>query len=247
MIELAQVVAGWPMAISMAAAVASQGLRAGRRRTALNEALHELRRPLQAVALASGPRFAAAGAGGDAIELAAAALERLDREINGGSPAPAWGTVDGHSLADAAIERWRRRAQLAGASLELRWNAGRAAVSGDRCALAQALDNLIVNAIEHGGPTIVISARRREGRLRIAVADSGRGSRPPSRDRAPAAITRFSGRRRHGHGLAVVRQIVSSHGGRFALRRSERGTLAVLELPLVEVGERLARERRVAL
>jgi len=237
-IELAQLVAGWPMAISMAAAVAAQGLRAGRRRTVLNEALHELRRPLQAVALASGPRLATAGAGGDAIELAAAALERLDREINGGSPAPAWGAVDACSLVDSAVERWQRRAQLADASLDLRWNAGRATVGGDRHALAQALDNLIVNAIEHGGPTIVISARLLEGRLRIAVADSGRGSRRPSGSRGPAAIARLSGRRRHGHGLVVVRQVVSSHGGRFALRRSERGTLAVLELPLIEVGER---------
>ena len=59
------------------------------------------------------------------------------------------------------------------ASLELRWNAGRAVVNGDRCALAQALDNLIVNAIEHGGPTIVVAARRRNGRLRIAVVRLG--------------------------------------------------------------------------
>lgn len=233
MIEPAQIVAGWPLALSMAATVAAQGLRAGRRRSALNEALHELRRPLQVVALAAGPELPSGG-GEDAMELAAAALERLDREINGRPPAPAWGTVDGHSLVQAAVGRWQARAKLADGSLELRWNAGGAVLSGDRCALAQALDNLIVNAIEHGGPTIVVAGRVREGRLRIAVVDSGRALRPRSRRARPAeAIARLAGRQRHGHGLGVVRRVASAHGGHFALRRSERGSLAILELPSV--------------
>jgi signal transduction histidine kinase len=234
MIEPAQIVAGWPLALSMAATVATQGLLAGRRRNALNEALHELRRPLQAVALASGPRLAASG-GEDPMELAAAALERLDREINGGPPAPVWGAVDGHSLVDSAVRRWQARAKLCDGSLDLRWNAGRAVVNGDRPALAQALDNLIVNAIEHGGPTIVVAARLREGRLRIAVVDSGRASRPRSRRSSPVeVVARISGRRRHGHGLGVVRRIAVAHDGRFALRRADGGSLAVLELPLAE-------------
>jgi signal transduction histidine kinase len=233
MIEPAQIVAGWPLALSMAATVAAQGLRNGRRRTALNEALHELRRPLQVVALAARPEPPSRG-GGDAMELAAAALERLDREINGGPPAPAWGTIDGRSLVHSAVGRWQARAKLAEGSLELRWNAGRTVLSGDRCALGQALDNLIVNAIEHGGPTIVVAARVRDGQLRIAVVDSGQALRPRSRRNNPAeVVARFAGRTRHGHGLGVVRRVASAHGGRFALRRSPRGSLAVLELPIL--------------
>jgi len=235
MTELAQIVAGWPLVISMAATVAAQSLRNGRRRSAINEALHELRRPLQAVALAAGPAVATPGGGEDPMELAAAALERLDREINGGPLAPVWGRVETRSLAQAAVVRWQARAKLADGSLELRWNAGRAIVDGDRCALTQAIDNLIVNAIEHGGPTIVVTARRREGRLRIAVVDSGCASRPRSRGRgAQEAISRLSGRRRHGHGLVVVRRVAAAHGGRFALSRAAAGSLAVLELPLAD-------------
>jgi signal transduction histidine kinase len=229
MIEMAQIVAGWPMVASMAATAAAQGLWTGRRRSALNEALHELRRPLQAVALASGPAFAAPG-GEDPIELAAAALERLDREINGGSPAPPWGPTDGHLLVRTAVGRWQARARLAESSLELRWNAGRATVRGDASALAQAFDNLIVNAIEHGGPTIVVAARRRQGRLRVAVVDSGRAWCPPSRRNSPAEVlARLGGRNRHGHGLTFVRRVASAHGGRFAL--------AVIELPLADDSE----------
>jgi signal transduction histidine kinase len=232
-IEPVQIAPGWPLVLSMAATVVAQSLRAGRRRSALNRALHEVRRPLQAVALASAPHLTAAGDSEGPMELAAAALQRLDREINGGPPVPAWGAVDGRTLVQAAVGRWQARAKLADGSLELRWNAGRVTLSGDRCALAQALDNLIVNAIEHGGPTIVVAARLRERRLRIAVVDSGRAARPRSRRNSPAeVVARISGRHRHGHGLEVVRGVASAHGGCFALRRTERGSLAVLELPL---------------
>jgi signal transduction histidine kinase len=235
MIEPAQIVAGWPLVLSMAATVAAQGLREGKRRSALNRALHEVRRPLQAVALATGPRLAASGGGEDQMELATAALERLDREINGGPLPPAWGAIDACALVQSAVGRWQARAKLAEGSLALRWNAGRVVLSGDSYALAQALDNLIVNAIEYGGPAIVVAARLREGRLRIAVVDSGRASRPRRRRNTPAeVVARLSGRNRHGHGLEVVRRVAAAHGGHFALRRAERGSLAVLELPVAE-------------
>lgn len=226
---LAQIATGWPLAISMAAAVAVQVMRNGRRRSSLNEALHELRRPLQAVALASGSGGAGAG---DSIGLAAAALERLDREINGGPLAPAFATVEAGELVRRAVGRWQAPVRLGDGSLELRLNAGPTFLHADRGALAQALDNLIVNAIEHGGPSIVVSARRREAWLRIAVVDSGRSARPRVREGgAGMALARVAGRNRRGHGLAVVRRVATAHGGRFVLHRSTGGSTAVLELP----------------
>ncbi len=234
MIELAEIAVGWPLATTMAAVAAAQGLRSGRRRGALNEALHELRRPLQAIALAGAGPVGSPQAIESSVRLAAAALDRLDHEVNGGGslrrPAEA---VEMRPLLEAAMRRWRARASLGGGSLSLRWRAGRAVVIGDRVELAQALDNLIVNAIEHGGPAISIDARPHGGGVRIVIADSGRAARPDARRDTPAdVIARLSGRGRRGHGLAVVRQVAGAHRGRFALRRSEAGSLALLELPL---------------
>jgi two-component system sensor histidine kinase TctE len=233
MTELAEIVAGWPLAATMAGVVAAQGLRAGRRRSALNEAMHELRRPLQAIALAGGGETGAPPVLESSMRLAAAALERLDCEVNGGALRRPPEAVEVRPLLEAAVRRWRARASLGGGNLNLRWRAGRAVVVGDRVELAQALDNLLVNAIEHGGPEISVDARPHRGRVRIVIADSGRASRPAARRDTPAeVVARLSGRQRRGHGLTVVRQVAAAHDGRFALRRSEQGSLALFELPL---------------
>jgi signal transduction histidine kinase len=235
---LTEVAAAWPFAASFAAAVMAQGLSAGRKRSALNEAMHELRRPLQALVLAApaGRSVERSGIEGS-VQMAAAALERLDREINGEAIAAATAPFLIRPLLVSAVGRWKGRAALAGSSLDLHWEAGEAAVIGDRCAFAQALDNLIVNAIEHGGPAIVVTARLHERRLRVCVADSGRAARPDSRRESPAElIARLTGRRRHGHGLRVVRATTAAHDGSFRLHCREGGTEAVLELPLLEDG-----------
>jgi signal transduction histidine kinase len=233
MIEFAQIAVGWPLAATLAAVAAAQSLRAGKRRSALNEALHELRRPLQAIALASTGPVGSPPVLESSVRLAAAALERLEHEVNGGGLRRPPEEVELRSLLEAAVRRWQARASLSGASLTLHWRAGRAVVVGDRVELAQLLDNLIVNAIEHGGPEISVSARPYKGRVRIVIADSGRAARPSTRRDAPAeVIARLAGHRRRGHGLSIVRQIAAAHGGRFALRQSERGSLALLELPL---------------
>jgi signal transduction histidine kinase len=236
--ELAQIASGWPLAASMAAAVTARGLIAGRRRTALNEALHELRRPLQALVLATPATRAESPALAGSVRMATAALERLDREINGRSASAARAPFRVGAELDAAVERWRDRAALAGGSLRLRRGAEGVAISGDRAEFAQALDNLIINSIEHGGPHVVLAASLGPGVLRVLVIDSGRGSRRGSRrpGSTESILSRISGRRRHGHGLRVVRRIAAAHGGDFRLRCSETGTEATLVLPLLGGG-----------
>jgi len=230
-LELAALGGSWPVAASLAAAVGARGLRGGRRRTALNEALHELRRPLQVLALAPG-----AGARGEldpTLRLAVCALDRLDREINGDrGPAPPHSPLDIRAILEATVARWRGPAGAAGGGVRLRWEAGEARVRADGEALERALDNLLANALEHGGARIAVTARRAHGGLRISVADPGRAAGGRREGLGRRLLARASGRRRRGHGLRVVRRVASEHDGSFDLRASAEGTVATLELPL---------------
>ncbi|HMA27573.1 MAG: sensor histidine kinase [Solirubrobacterales bacterium] len=195
---------------------------------ALNRALHELRRPLQALVLleeGSG-RLAAtppAASRRGLLELAVSALRDLDGTINGGPQEADRKRFLCREVVLACLERWRPVAARAG-GVRVYWDAGPAPMVGDATRLAQALDNLIANAIEHGAPPIVVTGARVAERVRITIAN-GDGDRRPS----PADT-------RRGHGTEIVSEVASAHGGRFALCHTGRGCVAALELPLAEPG-----------
>ena len=105
------------------------------------------------------------------------------------------------------------------------WDAGPAMIEGDAAGLAQALDNLISNALEHGGPPVVVTGAGVAGRIRITIANGVRADREACRPDP-----------RRGHGTQVVSEVASAHGGRFALCETGSGCVAALELPLAEPG-----------
>ena len=233
------------LAVGLVAAAAWEGWRGGRRRTALNRAMHELRRPLQSLFLVvQGGPVQAGSALPSSLALVNAALADLDREINregavflsavrGGGPASETPDMSCLALARAAAARWGCRADVAGGSVELRWRAGADFRIGAPERVAQALDNLIDNAIEHGGGRVTIDVSRSERGVRLAVCDRGAG--PSAEAKSPASIlARLTGRRRRGHGLSVVREVAAALGGRFILRPSPWGTRAVLEVPVID-------------
>jgi signal transduction histidine kinase len=206
----------WPVAFTFASVAIVDRVRITRRRQALNRSLHELRRPLQALALCG----AGAERGRGQLESAIDALAGLDREINGGQPPPRR-RVDARKLAEQAVTRWSLPAIQAGRELRLDWRAGPAEVICDPDAISRALDNLIANALEHGTGRVRIEGSGRPGCVRVHVANHC-GPSAPTAERDP----------RRGHGLGIVGSVAREHGGRFAACRHRGGATAVLELPL---------------
>lgn len=229
-LELSTLAAGLPMAASFAMAGGFVALREGRRRSSLNAALHELRRPLQALALSLPAQAPVRSGAESSLQMAVAAVERLDLEINGDAPPLEPRRFPVRPLVEAAVERWRPLADGAGRSLRGVWSGPEGELRGDRVNLAQAMDNLISNALRHGSGAIVVEAGVERRRLRLAVRDGGSAA-GSDRDRPPLRRL-LTGRSRHGHGLTIVRRAAAGHGGSFRLRRSTAGTEARLDLPL---------------
>src|SRR5262245_52845560 len=126
---------------------------------ARTERLTNRRRRCQALPRPRGPgRPVEPGARRLSRRMARAAPDRLDQEINGVPRARVRAPVAMRPLLETAVTRWRRAASYAGRTLELRWRAGAVTVSGDAVELAAAVDNLLVNAIEHGGPRVLVEA-----------------------------------------------------------------------------------------
>lgn len=119
---------------------------------------------------------------------------------------------------------------------------------GDRRLLLQVMANLYRNAVEamHGGGTLSVRVRPAEGsghesaeagRIRIVVRDTGCGMTADQVARVfePFYTTKPAGT---GLGLALVRKIVESHGGRIHIVSApERGTSVVLDLPACGIGK----------
>jgi signal transduction histidine kinase len=114
-------------------------------------------------------------------------------------------------------------------------------MSVDPDRVAEALDELIGNAVVHcpSGTKVEVSAQRRAERYVIAVADRGPGIPAPT---AASVFERFShgngngngtGRRGAGLGLAIVKAICEGHGGTVSVRsRSGGGTVFEMGLPI---------------
>lgn len=230
--ELAQAAAAFPLAASFAIAGGITAVREGRRRAALNEAVHELRRPLQVLAL-SLPASSTSPAGLDSsLQLAAAAVDRLEREINGGRSAGSAASISLRPVVETAVARWQGCAAHTQRSLNLRWNANDPLLQMDEVELSQAVDNMINNAFEHGTGEVTVEVCENGGSLCLAVLDFGSPASPSPKLKWPDLRARISGRSRHGHGLKIVRRAAAQHGGSFQLRRSPQGAEARLELPL---------------
>jgi signal transduction histidine kinase len=106
---------------------------------------------------------------------------------------------------------------------------------GHRQLIAQAISNLIENAIRYGsaGGKIEVTVGDDGRRLSIAVADHGPGIPPERRAEALRRFGRLDSSRSEegaGLGLALVRAIAHLHGGELVLEDNSPGLIAVLRV-----------------
>jgi signal transduction histidine kinase len=229
-------VAGW-VAAGLVGALAVSVVRAyGDRMEAVARACHELRGPLAAA------RLGLAVPAGQELpsprrlraidtELGRAALALDDLSGAGGGPRKLWSLdrIDVRGLVTDCVEAWQASASAAGRTLAVGWSGAEAAVWGDRLRLAQAIGNLVANAIEHGRGPIGVDVAVRGGVARVAVSDDGPGLPAPVAElrRRPRR-----GRGMRGRGLAIAADVAEAHGGALVSAPTGRGARLVLELPV---------------
>ena len=108
---------------------------------------------------------------------------------------------------------------------------------GHRQLIAQAVSNLIENAVRYGanGGEILVRVSRHASQLEIAVADHGPGIPAERRSEALRRFGRLDSSRSEegaGLGLALATAIAHLHDGKLKLDDNQPGLRATLELPL---------------
>lgn len=131
---------------------------------------------------------------------------------------------------DERLRAFKERASMDG--IQLRGSSLVSEAMFDRIQIGQALDNLIINALQHtpSGGQVEISIRRVDDMLRMTVSDTGGGITDAVRDNLfePFASGRVGGT---GLGLAIAREIAEMHGGSIRLAPSAAGAVFELDIP----------------
>lgn len=160
------------------------------------------------------------------------ALLRL-AEIDTGMRRSGFVEVDVAEVAEEAVDFYVPAAELKGISLSSH-GAGPLPIAGDPLLLAQAVGNLIDNALKYApanGIVRVETRRHDDGTVELAVADNGPGI--PAVDKPKAAQRFFRGDASRGTpgvglGLSIVDAVARLHGGSLELDDNHPGLRARL-------------------
>lgn len=144
--------------------------------------------------------------------------------------------LDLAELLDSAVRTLAPAAAAAGVTLAA--TRATAPVAGDPVALRRVLDNLIHNALAHAprGSVVDVALGSDGTRQRLVVRDRGSGIPPERREDVFHPGTRGPESSGAGLGLAIVRQIVTEHGGEVWVGDATPGAELIVELPAVQAG-----------
>ena len=174
---------------------------------------------------------------GEFLDLLLEQVERLDRVVSTyqrlGRVEPLRQPVDVNQLATSVLSLQGFTGRP-GVELRRELAPGELRCSGDWDLLANAVENLVRNALEAmpNGGTLILRTRMDKRSLVLEVEDSGEGMNARTRERAfdDFYTTKATG---SGLGLAFVRRVVEAHGGQVTLTSHEgRGTTVTLHLPI---------------
>jgi signal transduction histidine kinase len=163
------------------------------------------------------------------------ALLRL-AEIDTGMRRAGFTRVDAAAVAAAAVEFYVPAAELRGISLSA-GGGGPAWILGDPLLLAQALGNLIDNAVKYvpdGGCIIVAAQARTDGVVEIGVSDNGPGIADGEKSKVVERFYRGDQSRGTpgvGLGLSLVQAVARLHGSALELLDNEPGLHARMVVP----------------
>lgn len=221
---------------------------AAARREIIDSVVHDLRDPLNTILLALGPIEALQDERvARPVAIARRQVGRMARlledlldvaRIDAGNLGIETEPIDtGTLLAEVAAD-FALPAEAAGVRIEVDAAGGPVHFIGDRVRIAQALSNLMSNALKFTprGGSVRLAAKGEGAMMRVEIADTGVGI-------AEAQLTRVfdpfwqadpANRKGAGLGLHIVRGIVERHGGNIAVRSiMGSGTTFLIELPLV--------------
>jgi signal transduction histidine kinase len=142
-------------------------------------------------------------------------------------------------LAQDVVQKFRLGAEKRGITLECHFTTALPPVLADIAMIERVLENLIENALRHTPPggAVRVELDFMDGRLRVRVADTGRGIPP---DELANVFDRYyrldrgeSGDAGHaGLGLAISRRVVELHGGIIQVQSAlGSGTTFSFDLP----------------
>ncbi|CAL9356494.1 HAMP domain-containing sensor histidine kinase [Streptomyces althioticus] len=220
-----------------------------RQRRFVADASHELRTPVtrvhtRAQMLARGAvRDGLPARHRDGLAAVVASLGRLGEVLDDLlssatlSPGQAWAAtrrrVDLVALARAAADEEADRARERGLAVRVDGPPHPLWVDGVASALRRAVGELLNNAVTHTPPggSVVLTLTRGDGAVELTVADTGRGFEAGEAERLFRRFHRGGGGR-YGLGLALLREVVTSHGGTVAASgRPGHGARFTVRLP----------------
>jgi signal transduction histidine kinase len=164
------------------------------------------------------------------------ALLRL-AEIDTGMRRSGFVDVDLADLCARAVEFYVPAAEVRDISLTFKDESGSLHTSGDQLLMAQAVNNLIDNALKYTPPggQVNVSTLRTEGNgAGIMVADSGPGMTAAQRGRATERFFRGDASRGTpgvGLGLSLVEAVARLHGGTLEFADQQPGLRATIHFP----------------